>query len=185
MRRIAAGHGVVYHGPVTLRPYTPADRDACLAIFDSDCPRYVAPEERPLFEAYLAAPKGRYAVLAADDGTIVGCGGVMTERDGREAHLTWGLIHAGHHRHGLGRAMTLERLRWIAEMPGIERVVMDTSQHTAGFYERLGFRLTRIVENGYAPGLHRHEMELRMDAAFRSRVFAEQWIHSAGQRKQA
>jgi len=164
---------------VTLRPYTPADRDACLAIFDSNCPRFVAPVERADFEAFLAAPPGRYGVLCDDSGGIVGCGGVNFDRDGRHAHLTWGLIHGTHHSRGLGRVMTLERLRWIAETPGVERVMMDTSQHTVGFYENLGFRQTRVIENGYAQDLHRHELELVVDDSLRARVFAEQWIHSA------
>jgi RimJ/RimL family protein N-acetyltransferase len=164
---------------MTFRPYTPADREACLAIFDSNCPTFVAPVERADFEAYLAAPRGRYSVLCDGTGAVLGCGGVHFDRDGRHAHLTWGLIHGAHHRKGLGRAITLERLRWIAETPGVERVMMDTSQHTAGFYEKLGFRQTRVIEDGYAPGLHRHELELAVDDTLRTRVFAEQWIHSA------
>lgn len=165
---------------MTFRPYAPADRDACLAIFDSNCPRFVAPVERADFESYLAAPRGRYGVLCNDAGAVVGCGGITFDRDGRHAHLAWGLIHAAHHRRGLGRAMTLERLRWIAETPAVERVVMDTSQHTVGFYEKLGFQQTRVTEDGFAPGLHRHRLELVVDDSLRARVFAEQWILSAG-----
>ena len=162
-----------------FRPYRPADRDACLGIFASNCPTFVAPSERPQFEAFLAAPRGRYGVLVGDDGEVLGCGGVITERGGRDAHLVWGLIRADRHRRGLGRAMTLERLRWIAETPGVERVLMDTSQHSSGFYEKLGFRVVKIVENGYAEGLHRLELELPVDHALRVRVFAEQWTQAA------
>lgn len=164
---------------MTFRSYTPADRDACLSIFDSNCPTFVAPSERPQFEAYLTAPRGRYGVLVGEGGEILGCGGVIAERGGRDAHLVWGLIRADVHSRGLGRAMALERLRWIAETPGVERVLMDTSQKSAGFYEKLGFRVVKITEDGYAPGLHRHELVLPVDQALRTRVFAEQWIQAA------
>ena len=164
---------------MTFRPYTPADRDGCLSIFDSNCPTFVAPSERPQFEAYLTAPRGRYGVLVGNDGAVLGCGGVIAERGGRDAHLVWGLIRVDLHRRGLGRAMVLERLRWIAETEGVERVLMDTSQNSTGFYEKLGFRVVRITQDGYAPGLHRHELELPVDQALRTRVFAEQWIQAA------
>jgi RimJ/RimL family protein N-acetyltransferase len=164
---------------VIFRPYTPADRDACLAIFDINCPTFVAPSERTQFEGYLAAPRGRYGVLLDDDGEVLGCGGIVLERGGRDAHLVWGLIRADRHHTGLGRTMTLERLRWIAETPGVERALMDTSQKSTGFYEKLGFRVIRVVKDGYAEGLDRCELELPVDDALRMRVFAEQWIQAA------
>jgi ribosomal protein S18 acetylase RimI-like enzyme len=176
---VAPGPGIVYHRRVNFRPYTPSDRDACLAIFDSNCPTFVVPSDRPQFEAYLTAPRGRFGVLVADDGEIVGCGGVTMERGGRDAHLVLGLIRADRHHKGLGRSMTLAQLRWIAETPGIQRVLMETGQRSLGFYEKLGFRVVKIIEDGYAEGLHRCSLELPVDDALRMRVFAEQWIRAA------
>ena len=34
--------------------------------------------------------------------------------------------------------------------------------HTEGFYLRFGFRTVDIVPDGYAEGLHRYEMRLRL-----------------------
>ncbi len=181
-RAVEIDPGVVYHRGMRLRPYTPADREACLAIFDSSCPKFVAQEERAMFERWLENPGGRYGVYVHADGTVIGCGGIFLEEDGRTVHLTWGLIDAAHHRQGHGRAMTLERLGWIAEMPDVDRIRMDTSQHTVGFYERLGFHTVSVRPDGYAPGLDRHDLELVVDAASRARLFAWQWSQAGARR---
>ncbi|MDB5218237.1 MAG: family N-acetyltransferase, partial [Myxococcaceae bacterium] len=36
-----------------LRPYEPADRDACLVVFDSNVPAFFAPHEREGFASFL------------------------------------------------------------------------------------------------------------------------------------
>nr|MBC8799133.1 GNAT family N-acetyltransferase [Pseudomonas congelans] len=43
-----------------LRPYTLADRERCLDIFDSNVPRYFDPAEREQFARFLMAPLGQY-----------------------------------------------------------------------------------------------------------------------------
>ncbi|HEX7077760.1 MAG TPA: GNAT family N-acetyltransferase, partial [Candidatus Eisenbacteria bacterium] len=96
-----------------------------------------------------------------------GCGGVMTAREGKTANLVWGMIAPDFQGRGLGRLLTLERLGWVAAMPEVERVVMDTSQKTAGFYMRLGFAVTSKTAGGYGAGLDRIDMELTLDACAR------------------
>ncbi|MCI0343387.1 MAG: tRNA preQ1(34) S-adenosylmethionine ribosyltransferase-isomerase QueA, partial [Planctomycetales bacterium] len=56
-----------------------------------------------------------------------------------------------------------ERLGWVRDRPSVARVTLDTSQHTVAFFERFGFRTTRVTRDHYAPGLHRHDMELVLD----------------------
>jgi len=53
-------------GAAHLRPYTAADRAACLAVFDSNVPASFAPDERAAFAAYLDGAGARYLVLADD-----------------------------------------------------------------------------------------------------------------------
>ena len=36
-----------------FRAYQPADREACLALFDENCPAFFAPNEREDYEAFL------------------------------------------------------------------------------------------------------------------------------------
>jgi hypothetical protein len=45
------------------------------------------------------------------------------------------------------------------KFPG-RALVISTSQHTSGFYEKLGFRLTEHVPDGYGPGIDTCRMRL-------------------------
>jgi len=160
--------------PPLLRPYAAADRAACLAIFDSNVPAAFAPDERAGFAAYLDGAGARYLVLAdADaDGAIVGCGGYGLRADGQTAILRWGMVLATQHRRGLGRQLTLARLRLAVADHAIARVVLYTTGQTAGFYRRFGFRDTAVLADQYGPGLDRHTMVAAVDDAFRGRLAA-------------
>ena len=59
-----------------FRQYTNADREACLAIFDSNAGRYFSPVDQEDFAAFLDAPPGFFGVLLDDTGSVVGCGGI-------------------------------------------------------------------------------------------------------------
>jgi ribosomal protein S18 acetylase RimI-like enzyme len=155
-----------------IRGYEPGDREGCLAIFEANVPAYFDPSERKAFAEYLADPRGRFAVVDEAGGAVLGCGGVMTAREGKIANLVWGMIAPAHHRRGLGRLLALERLSWIAAMERVERVVMDTSQKTVAFYLRLGFAVTNSTPGGYGPGLDRVDMELELDANTREILLA-------------
>lgn len=122
-----------------LRLYTPADRDACLAIFDSNTPAYFAPAERDEYAAFLAAPPGEYYV-AEHDGAVIGCGGFALNAPA-PARLTWGMVHRDWQGKGVGRLLLLYRLRQLSRVaPGAEFVALATTPAAQGFYEKLGFR---------------------------------------------
>jgi len=159
-------------GAAHLRPYTAADRAACLAIFDSNIPGFFAPDERAGFAAYLDGAGARYLVLADADGAIVGCGGFGIRADGTTAILRWRMVLATHHRRGLGRQLTLARLRLAVADRAIARVVLYTTGQTADFYRRLGFRDTAVLAEHYGPGLDQHAMAAAVDDAFRRRLAA-------------
>lgn len=129
-------------------------------MFDSNVPGYFVPEERAGLADFLEALPGPYLVLVDADGRIVACGGyAWVPAEGR-ADLCWGMVRQELHRTGLGRALTEHRLRAAAADPAVRVIALNTSQHTAGFYERFGFRTVEVVRDGYAAGLHRHEMRL-------------------------
>ena len=70
----------------TIRPFDPADRAACLALFDSNVPEFFLPGERAEFETWLGQPfgsgeYGEYFVLE-DEGRVVACGGVWLSPEG-------------------------------------------------------------------------------------------------------
>jgi ribosomal protein S18 acetylase RimI-like enzyme len=151
------------------RPYTPDDRPACLAIYDSNAERFFAPGDRENFGAFLDRGQGFFGVLCDDAGAVIGCGGIGIRSDGKLAVLTWGMVHASRHKQGLGRTLAQARLRKLSDMPQVEKVVLNTSSETVGFYKKLGFRVVRFVPNGYREGLDRYDLELPVDEEARRR----------------
>ena len=152
------------------RPYTPADRAACLAVYDSLAERFFSPGDREQLAAFLDAPQGFFGVLCEDDGAVVGCGGIGSRDEGWTAVLTWGMVRADRHGHGLGRALGLARLLRLGEMPEVTRVTLNTSNEAVGFFEKLGFRVVKVTPDGYRAGLDRYDLELPVDEELRRRL---------------
>ncbi len=152
------------------REYTAADRAACLTLFDGNADRFFAPGERALLQCFLDQPQGFFGVLCDDAGQVVGCGG-FAEREGSDfATLTWGMVARDLQGRGLGKRLTLERLRKLAATTTVRRVLMNTSQETVGFYQKLGFVVTRHLRDGYRQGLDRIDLQLTLDEATRGRL---------------
>lgn len=151
----------------TARPYEPRDREACLALFDSNSPRFFDASERAGFEAFLDRMEWPYQVIERD-GRIVACGGHAVETDGRTVSLCWGMVEQGLHRQGLGRRLTEARLAAARAAPGAASVRLDTGVHTTGFYERFGFVIEAVQRDGYAPGSDRYDMRLTLPLTART-----------------
>lgn len=147
-----------------VRDYTPADRDPCLAVFDSNIPTWFLPHEREEFATFLDTPlPGPYLVLVDEAGTVAGCGGYAMQPGTRDVVLCWGMVDRTRHGTGLGRLLLDERLARVRAdrlTSRIASVELHTSQHTRGFYERRGFVLERLTPDGYGPGLDRCDMRL-------------------------
>ena len=148
---------------VRVREYAPADREACLAVFETNVPEFFVPAEREEFEAYLGDLPGPYLVLEDEAGRILGCGGWAVAPGAAVADLCWGMVARDRQGEGLGRRLTEARLARIRSETGIREVTLKTSQRTTGFYERLGFVIEGVVRDGFAPGLDRCAMRLRLE----------------------
>ena len=105
-----------------FRPYTPADKAVCLTIFDSNAARFFSPGDREDFAGFLQEPPGFFSVLC-DEEKIVGCGGIGIRPGTNEAVLTWGMIHADFQGRGWGNELALARVRKLAEMAPVTKVV--------------------------------------------------------------
>ena len=142
------------------RPFDPADTGACLQVFDSNVPHFFADAEREDFRHHLSAIDGqahRYVVLTCE-GQIRACGGISLS--GATARLTWGMVARDWQVRGLGARLLSERLAVLTGLPAIRCVALSTGTRTAGFYESAGFRLLRVIPDGFAAGLDACEMEL-------------------------
>jgi hypothetical protein len=154
----------------TVRAWQPADLSACLRVFDSNVPRFFVESEREDFSTFLSALPGPYFVIqrAPEAGRtrrepdIVGCGGwARSSGLSQQADLCWGMVDAAHHGRGLGALLLRVRLDDIRRSLGSPfRIQLNTSQHTFGFFAKVGFAVVRITPNGFAPGLDRYDMTL-------------------------
>jgi [ribosomal protein S18]-alanine N-acetyltransferase len=141
---------------IEFRKYTPSDLDAVVEIFRSNIPKYfTAPEEDGL-RGFLKEYSEDYFV-GEIDGEIVAAGGIAQNED-ESISLCWGMVRNDQIGTGLGKALTAYRLELAKEnFPG-KPMVVSTSQHTSGFYEKLGFEMTRHVVDGFSPGIDTCEM---------------------------
>jgi N-acetylglutamate synthase-like GNAT family acetyltransferase len=147
---------------MNYRPYTKADYEKCLEIFRSNTPDFFGTHEEPDFVDFLERLPCQFFVIEIEN-EIVGCGGFFIDEEKRSASLCYGMVARKHHKHGLGKYLLLKRLDTISRDPNAERILLDTSQYSKGFFEKLGFVVHEIIQDGYFAGLHRHEMELKLD----------------------
>ncbi len=151
-----------------IRPYVDADKEDCLVAFRSNIPLYFAEHELPDFESFLATFKTKrayadtnrrtsYFVVELND-KVVGCGGFGDKDNTNTLTLAWGLIHKDFHKHGLGVCLLKFRLNEIRKHFPKEPVYIDTTQHTYPFFEKYGFRVTKITNDFYAEGMDRYDM---------------------------
>jgi GNAT superfamily N-acetyltransferase len=118
---------------VEPRPYRSADREACLAVFDSNAPA----GGREEFERFLE--EGLDCTVLEHEGSIVGCGGFVIE--GETARLVHGMIRRDMQRLGLGRFLLMYRLRQIAKAASpVKFVRVTVDAKWARFYEKQGFK---------------------------------------------
>lgn len=161
----------------TVRLYA-EDREACLAIFNTNVPKFFAPSEREQFAAFLDVLPGPYFVC--EHGTeLIGCAGYARNGDG-SASLCWGMIRRDWHGRGVGRLLLERRLEAIREDHTIKLVIMNTSQHTVAFFQKFGFQIEQVIPDGYSAGLDRYELRLLLNSAAPVGTDQTQAVKSSG-----
>jgi ribosomal protein S18 acetylase RimI-like enzyme len=157
-----------------IREYKASDKEACLEIFKSNCPRFFDQSELSMFinwlnhqadsnisyssPAYSNSEKDAYYVIELQDGKIAGCGGFYILKGTKEARLAWGMIHADFHHKGYGAALYKQRRDVIKKYWPAHAITLGTSQHTYPFYEKMGMKVTASIKAGYGPDLDRYDM---------------------------
>jgi predicted GNAT family N-acyltransferase len=142
-----------------FRPYTPADLEAVVEIFRSNIPKYFGPDEETGLRNFLNDPRCFDYFVGEHDGEVVGAGGIALNDDATVS-LCWGMLRSDVIGRGHGRDLTAFRIRLAREKFGPLPIIISTSQHTQGFYERFGFRLTSHTPDGFGPGLDICKMRL-------------------------
>ncbi len=153
---------------LSLHPYQPADFIACMIIMKSNIPKFFLQEELKDFEQYLTRMVKfnldcpYWVVKNADE--VIGCGGVGPSLlDSNRIVLIWGMVDRRFHHKGVGKLLTMHRLEYARKQWPEQAVSIDTSQHTTGFYQHLGFKVIEWKKDGYGPGLDRVELIWKPD----------------------
>lgn len=143
-----------------ITKYTPSFRENCIEIFKTNLPKFFAAEELQLFENFLDYEIEENYYVIKTNGLLVGCGGIFFDAKNNEAGLSWGMVHADYHRQGIGKLLTQFRLDLLKKIYPDKSLRIETSQHTAEFYEKNGFSIVDIVPEGFAEGIDKYSMKM-------------------------
>lgn len=154
---------------ITIRPYQSNDHNSCIDIFKSNLPLYFAPHEEDYLinwlkgfdENRLVYPSNlaEHFYVAEINNNVIACGGFYIPQNSNKANMTWGMVHNHHHKQGIGKQLLVHRINIIKQQYPNNFITLDTSQHTYAFFQKLGFTITKITQNGYGPGLDRYDMQ--------------------------
>src|SRR6185369_1860068 len=145
----------------TIRPVTFKDIEALYALDQVCFPPGIA-YSRGELRRFLGIATA-VGVLADRDGTLAGFAiGYLTRR--RTAHVVTLDVGSGEHRRGLGKALLEELLERLARAGAVEaRLEVSTENSGAiAFYEKLAFRVRRLLPGYYGPGRDALEMERKI-----------------------
>ncbi len=141
-----------------VKKYTSCEFESCIDLFMSNVDKYFDMTELKEYRVFLCeeAENGHYFVLKENNVTV-GAGGFIYLKG--DFWLDWGVVHRSKHGLGLGGKLLEFRLDEVRKTNSFATVRMYTSQYTVGFYERFGFVIKSITENGYGENLHKYELE--------------------------
>ncbi len=144
---------------INFSPYTFDDKKACLTIFDENCPRFFAPNERFDYAHFLDSSSTGYEVCILE-GVIIGAYGLVGKEQGwRELH--WILISPKVQGLGIG-SQFVKRIVTIGKTAKLIGIKIAASHLSATFFAKHGATHIREMENGWGIGMHRADMELKL-----------------------
>lgn len=142
---------------VTFRPYNKSDKQACIDIFDANCPEYFAPDERQDYDEFLeSAPQG-YEICEGD-GRVMGAFGLFDYGE-NEKTLNWILLDPNTQGIGVGSKI-MERVMLQARTLGTMTVRIAASHKSAPFFAKFGATTVSTTRDGWGPDMDRIDMLL-------------------------
>ena len=144
---------------LTFRPYCSSDINACLAIFDANCPEFFAPNEREEYQQFLDRAPDGYEICEAD-GQVLGAFGLFDDGPDKRT-LNWILLDPQSHGRGVGSSI-MERVIQLGRSAETGIVRIAASQKSAPFFARFGAQTTSTIVDGWGPGMHRIDMILSL-----------------------
>lgn len=142
-------------------PYTSDYKRDCLAVFNSNIPKYFAEHELNEFISWLDNGQTDMYYVVRLNGKTVGCGGIYMDSENNKAGFAWGMIHQDFHKKGLGKSFSQFRIEKIKELCDLP-IFLVTSQYTFEFYRKLGFEVMSFEKDGFFKGQDKYEMKYNL-----------------------
>lgn len=142
---------------VNFRYYKSQDREDCLKIFDANCPKFFASNERSDYAAFLDASPTAYEVCILN-GDIVGAFGLLGDEPLYQS-INWIMISPSAQGYGIG-SIFMDRAISVAKRNKLEHIKIAASHLSAPFFSKYGAVSVSELENGWGLGMHRVDMEL-------------------------
>ena len=142
---------------ISFRHFSVEDRQACLAVFDTNCPKYFAPNERQDYADYLGGNPSGYEVCLID-GAIVGAYG-LSGVPSDYLRINWILISAQNHGDGIGHQF-MTRILQISKQQSAKQIKIAASHLSAPFFAKYGAIDVKTTVDGWGPDMHRVDMVL-------------------------
>ena len=140
-----------------FRPFSSTDKEACLAIFDANCPSFFVPDERVDYENFLAASPSGYEVCEVA-GRVVAAFGLIGD-SGHEVRLNWIMLDPRSKGIGLGSTI-MDRVIAQGRAAQCSLIGIAASHKSAPFFARFGAIATARTEDGWGPGMDRVDLEI-------------------------
>jgi len=152
-----------------IREYQPGDHDACMMILQSNIPDYFHQGDLADFAQFLENIPGTFFVVEDGAAGLIACGGIaLGQTSAAEAVLCYGMVTRTQLQQGIGQQLLRKRLEFfLPRAPQVERIVVNTTQKTEGFFRKFGFSVVEREIDGFGPGLDRVSMMVNKDDVLR------------------
>ncbi|OLQ94532.1 GNAT family N-acetyltransferase [Vibrio ponticus] len=144
---------------ISFRAYTPSDKDACLQVFDSNCPAYFATNEREDYASFLESNPTGYEVCLLNN-NIIGAYG-LSGSSLEFYSLNWILISPNAQGVGVGDQF-MNRAISKAKQLNVAKIKIAASHLSAPFFAKYGAIEISTIPDGWGLGMHRIDMELNL-----------------------
>ncbi len=141
-----------------IRRYISKDKEAVIRLLDLNTPMFFDEIEKEDLKKYLEDEIEDYFV-AEENSEILGAGGINYFPDEKTARISWDMIKPNSQGKGIGRKLTEHRIKHLNKNDEIDLLVVRTTQLTYKFYEKMGFKLTKIEKDFWAEGFDLYQME--------------------------
>tara|TARA_B110000263_G_C15260293_1_gene488508 strand:+ start:878 stop:1327 length:450 start_codon:yes stop_codon:yes gene_type:complete len=141
--------------------YNESNFEACLSLFDKNCPKFFAVNERNDYIHYLKSKPPDYKIIFSNK-EIIAAFGFKIDTALNRARLSWIIVAPLSKNNGIGTEI-MENIKKIALINKLFTIDIAASHLSAPFFKKFGAIEIKIIEDGWGKGMHRVNMKLKLD----------------------